>query len=218
MKKSILILLAVILIAAPLSFAEVGTDLRVTLFNGFDRTSMGVNGLIFPQKYSKDKLSLGFDFGIQLVEKHQYEIDPPVTQADVSSAGDTVAYVTFFNKHYRDYMFLPVGITFRYDLGDPGQLSKIRPALMLGIGGVLNVYTESLRQIQDWYETDPTVNPNQIPYRYAIEQGGSSIGKFDFYIKPKIALYWNRVYLSYEYFFNTEYMRHSIGVGYVFRL
>ncbi len=215
MKKPILILLAAILIAAPLTFAEVGTDLRITLYDGFDRTSLGVNGLIFPQKFTKGPMSLGFDFGIQLVEKHLYETEvPPLYTVTYTNSNDT-DYVLLINKDYRDYMFLPLGIVFRYDLGDPEQLSKIRPALMLGIGGVLNVYTTSYRQIRDWYD-----DPNLTSYegRDAVEGGGESIGKFDFYIKPKIALYWNRVYLSYEYYLNTQYMRHSIGVGYVFRL
>jgi len=215
MKKPILILLAAILIAAPLTFAEVGTDLRVSLFNKLDRTSLGINGLIFPQKLSKDNMSIGFDFGLQLIERHLHDTEGPFTGPAVTTTGDTVYYLTLIDKNYRDYMFLPVGVTFRYDLGNPEQLSKIRPALMLGIGGVLNVYTTSYRQIRDWYE-----DPSETIYegRDAVEGGGESIGKFDFYIKPKIALYWNRVYLSYEYYFNTQYMRHSIGFGYVFRL
>ena len=112
-------------------------------------------------------------------------------------------------------MFLPLGVVFRYDLGDPENLSKIRPSVFLGLGGILNVYTTSYRQIRDWYD-DPGLNTYEG--RDAVEGGGESIGTFDFFVKPKIALYWNRVYLSYEYFINTKYMRHSIGVGYIFRL
>lgn len=215
MKKPIPILLAAILIAAPLAFAEVGTDLRVTIFDGFDRTSLGVNGLIFPQKFSKDKMSIGFDFGIQLVEKHLYETEvPPLYTVTYTNSSDT-DYVLLINKNYRDYMFMPLGVVCRYDLGDPENLSRIRVAVFLGAGGVLNVYTTSFRQIQDWYDDEDL---NVYLGRDAVQGGGESIGKFDFYIKPKIALYWNRVYLSYEYYLNTEYMRHSIGIGYVFRL
>lgn len=208
MKKSALILIALLLLTS-FAFAEFSGDLTVGVFNKIDRTSLGVSGIVFPQKYQWNRFSLGMDFGIQLVERYLYgNIQYPL---DTLTDG---RYKFTYDKVYRDYMFIPFGFVARYDLRDPERLNIIKPSLSLGIGGVLNIYQQSYRRVYNYYVVYPTV----LDYRYVVDIGGESLSTFDYYIRPAISVSWNRIYLSYEYYFNTDYLLYNISVGYVFRL
>ena len=218
--KRKLFLLSVFVITPLLASAEVGGGLCISAFNGISKASIGIEGTLFPLSFSKGRFSLGFDFGIELIERHLDHITDVHTDSielDSIYYPDTLDFVQWFNKEYLDYMFIPMSILLRYDIGDPDKLSSIRASLILGFGGVLNIYQESGRQIQDWYYNG---NPEYSPpdFRRAVDYGGESIATFDFYIKPKIVVYYQRFYVSYEHHFNTRYMRGSFSVGYLFRL
>ena len=223
MKKTVFILIIVLGLIPGVLLAEIGADFCFSRFDEIGRSSIGINGMAFPMPLTKGKLSLGFDFGIELIERHLDHITDPTLDTVIyyhPSYPDSITdidYVSWFDKEYLDYMFIPFSILLRCDLRDPERLSSIRPAIFLGVGCVLNIYQESGRQIQDWfYSGSPTSSLPDI--RRAVDYGGQSIATFDFFIKPKIALYYHRFYASYEYHFNTRYMKSSFSVGYVFRL
>ncbi|NQS99217.1 MAG: hypothetical protein HQ591_12255 [candidate division Zixibacteria bacterium] len=220
MRKIVIALIIVLGLLPGVLLAEIGADFCFSRFDEIGRSSIGINGMAFPMSLTKGKLSLGFDFGIELIERHLDHITPSVIDTvtwDPAIYTDTLDYVAWFDKEYLDYMFIPFSILLRYNFRDPEKLSSIRPAIFLGIGGVLNIVQESGRQIQDWfYSGSPTSSLPDI--RRAVDYGGQSIATFDFFIKPKIALYYQRFYASYEYHFNTRYMKSSFSVGYIFRL
>jgi hypothetical protein len=115
-------------------------------------------------------------------------------------------------KEYHNYMFLPVGIVLRCELGHAGDLSKVHPSISLGLGGVLNVCQKSFRDVGD-------IAYGALLYPYnSYEYGLESAATFDFYFKPGITLNWNRFYLGYDHHFNTRYMIGSINFGYKFKL
>jgi len=216
MRKVIYTLIMAILMVTAVS-AETGGSLTVGLYSDIDHSSLGVSGVLFPNNYQKGGLSLGMEFGLHLIERFLYENEPMQYQIYPVSSSDT-DYVWFYNKVYRDYLFIPLGLTVRYDLRDAGKLNILRPSLSLGVGGVLSSYQKSYRQMQNWYNNPPP-SPSSIPDdQYFVDKGGESIGSFSFYLKPGITLYWNRIYLGYEHYFGAEYMRHSINIGYIFRL
>jgi|GEM_PF-1598415 len=216
MKKLILTLLTLGFITTA-AMAEAGGSLTIGLYDDIDRSSMGINGVVFPYKFQRGRFSGGAEFGISLIERFLYENEEMLFD---SSASGTAGYdyVWFYNKVYRDYLFIPFGLTARYDLRNNGKLNQVNPSLTLGLGGIFNTYQKTYRRVEDWYDNRPS-GPNVTPdYRYIFEFGGESIGTFDLYIKPGVTLYWNRIYLGYEYYINTDYMRHNINIGYVFKL
>jgi len=210
MKKSILILLIISLPAFPALAQEISGDINVSFFNDIDRTSTGVGGFIYPYSLSSSKFSLGFDVGIEFIERFMNEVLPQyVDTSDIQNA-DSIVYTT---KEYNDFLILPIGVTLRYDIGNPENLSRICPSVSIGIGGVFSLRQVSYRQVYDVYDG------GIIEYRsYPIELSGDSDTTIDFYVKPRFSLTWQRVYLSYEHYFNTEYLLGSVSVGYVFRL
>ncbi len=215
MKKLILTLLSIGFIAVTAK-SEAGGSLTIGLYENIDRSSMGINGVVFPYKFQKGRLSFGAEFGINLIERFLYENGDWIYTYDVYGA-DT-SYVWFYNKFFRDYLFIPFGITMRYDLRDAGKLNRIRPSLTLGMGGLINTYQTTVRRVENWYDnpsSSPELAPDEI---WMFDFGGESIGTFDLYIKPGVTLYWNRIYVGYEYYINTDYMRHNINIGYVFKL
>ena len=224
MRKIVIALIIVLGILPGVLLAEIGADFCFSSFDEIGRSSIGINGMAFPMSLTKGKLSLGFDFGIELIERHLDNITNSILDTVLRYSPfypDSVIdidYVFWFDKEYLDYMFIPFSILLRYDLRDPEKLSSIRPAIFLGIGGVLNIVQESGRQIQHWYEVSPSSPNTPWNWQYAIDYGGQSIATFDFFVKPKIAVYYQRFYASYEYHFNTRYMKSSFSVGYVFRL
>ncbi len=218
MKKIFFSILLLTFSLSATSRGEVGGYLIVGIYDKIDHSSLGVGGVIYPQSYKFDRLSLGFDFSLQLVERFLYDNTPQNLDTLWDESGNVESYVLWYNKVYRDYLFIPLGMSVRYDLRDPNNLSIIRPSLTLGIGGILNIYQQSYRRIQDYFEVYPS-NPGISPdNRYMFDIAGESISTFDFYLKPGIVFSWNRITVGYEYLFNTEYMRHNINIGYTFRL
>lgn len=215
MRQPLILAIIALLVTASAVFAEIDSDLKVTICDKINHSALGINGTVFPQNLTRERYAFGFEFGMQLIERYLHDRGSNNLHADTN--GTDIDYIVWFNKNYRDYMFLPAGVIFRYDLTDPGKLNKIRPSVFLGVGGVLNVYQESVRQIQDIFEDYP--DPGEpLLYRLAIDTGGKSIATFDFYVKPKIALFYSRMYASYEMYYGTEFLRHTISIGYVFRL
>ena len=212
MKKLLLTTLSLLNLTSFAGSVELSGDLTVSFFNGINRTSTGVSGMVFPQILMKDRMSLGFDFGIEFVERFMSEAHAAYTLPDslINPAYDSVS-VQF--KDYSDFMFLPISLIFRWDLGDPGDLGRIYPSLFLGAGMILNLEQRSQRLYIDYYYPSGTI---YRPYPY--ESGGKSHSTVDFYLKPKISVYYNRIYLSYEHYINTEYMVGSVSVGYIFSL
>lgn len=211
MKKLLCTALSLLFISAFAESAELSGDVTVSFFNEINRSSTGVSGMVFPQKLMWDRKSLGFDFGIEFVERFMSEAHTPFTLPD-SLINPVYDSVVVQNKDYSDFMFLPVGVVFRWDLGDPGDLSKIYPSIFLGAGIVLNLEQKSQRQYVDGYSGGAIYRP------YPYESGGKSHSTVDFYIKPKLSIYFNRFYLSYEQYINTEYMLGSVSFGYIFSL
>lgn len=220
MKKPKIILLAVFIAAAGSARAEFNGELAVSSFKGIDRTSLGFNGMLFPQSLNYGRLSLGLDFGLEMIERHLTDYSP--FRIDSLVYPQETFYFKSFNKEYRDFMFFPVGATLRFEFGDWEEINSFRPAIFLGFGGIFNIYQKSKRKISYRYNSLHTLqnDPNNELWeiRYTNDFGGETIGSFDFYLKPKVALYWHRFYLSYEYHFFPKYLRGSGSFGYIFRL
>jgi hypothetical protein len=219
MRKKLLAIFLGAILFPTVTWSETDAGFKISTFQGINQTSLGINGMFFPPKLSYGRYSAGFDLGLELIERHYVgrTVDFYDTVA-IYAYGypDSIIeydYVWWFNKKYHDYLFFPLGILLRYDLNDSDNLNALKPSFILGLGCLLNIYQESGRQIQDWYDT-----PNQYAYRTAVDFGGETISTLDFYLKPKIALFWNRFYFSYEYYFNTRYLKSSFDFGYIFRL
>jgi hypothetical protein len=213
-------LLIITLLSIPLLVnAEVDAGLAISGVKDIGRTSMGVRGEYYPQLLCKGKLSLGCEFGLELVERFVYDLsDMMMDSARFLSDTSDYDYAVYFNKEYRDYMFIPLGFTLRYSLGDPEKIRSFNPLISLSAGGILNIYQSSYRQFQDWYENNDSGGPIGYLYSTYVDFGGESISTFDFYLKPKLTLTYNRFYISYERLFNTRYVTGAICLGYVFKL
>ncbi|MBL7192293.1 hypothetical protein ISS30_11445 [bacterium] len=204
------------------SFGEISAGLSVGLHKDIDYSSTGIDLLVISDKFSRSKFSLGYDLGLELVERHLHDTSPlyndivEFTYPDFTEI-DSVAY---FNKNYHEYIFFPIGFVFRYD----PMLSKMETnpsgfyySLFLEIGGSLAIRQTSVKQTQFWYDTPG--DDNSFYGSYIVDgQGNESIAKFDWIVKPKVMLFWQRAYFSYEFYLFSEYYAHSFGVGYVFKL
>jgi len=210
MKKSFYILLILTIFTFTGSAQEISGDINVSFFKDIDRTSTGVGGFIYPYNLSKSKFSLGFDVGIEFIERFMNEVLPQYVDTSGVENADSVVFTT---KEYNDFLIVPIGVVLRYDIGNPENLSNICPSIAVGIGGVVTLRQVSYRQVYDIYDN------GYVEYRsYPIEISGDSDTTIDLYIKPRFSLTWQRIYLSYEHYFNTEYMLGSVSIGYVFRL
>jgi len=214
----LLIVILILLLPYLTACAEIDSDFRISLVENVNHTAIGINGTIFPPHLTKNRFSLGADLGMQLIERFLHDRTDSQLDTVDNPYGSDDDYVIWFNKNYRDYMFLLTGVQLRYDLRDPGKLNKIRPAVFIGAGAILNIYQESARQIQDWYDDYPYDPSEPLLFRYALDSGGKSIATVDLYVKSKVALYYNRLYFSYEYYLGSKFIRHSFCFGYVFRL
>ena len=212
MNKIVYLSLTILLMVSIASSTEFSGDITVSFFNDIKNTSTGVSGMVFPTKFRYDRMSLGFDFGIEFVERFMSKRYDNITVLDTLDEYTYDYYIKQY-KDYSDFLFIPLGLTFRYDFGDPGDLGRIYPAIFIGAGMILNMEQKSKRLYIDYYFPDQSI---YSPYPY--ESGGDSKGTVDFYIKPKVSVYYNRAYISYEHHINTHYMMGSISCGYIFTL
>ena len=224
MKYLIITIIIVLTFLPGITSAEISGGLSIGLLaDDIEGGSTGLNVLLFNEKHAIGRFNWGWDLGLEMVERYLfnttdmysniiiYELVPGVSDTDS---------VAWFNKDYREYLFFPMGLIFRYDPMkksmeiDPGNFYI---SLFLGLGGSLSIRQSNGKQTQIYYDVPgDTLAP---PYYSAlVNLGGESIATFDFYIKPKIAFYWQRVYFSYEFYFLSKYFRQSFDVGYVFRL
>lgn len=210
MKKIFLIPLSLTLIFTSTFAAELSGDITFSYYDDISRSSIGIGGMIFPETLSRSKFSLGFDLGLEFIDRHlKGAVGPYYYSEEQLYTGDSAI---IFVKEYNDFLFIPFGAVLRYDFGDPGNFSRIRPSIFIGLGGILNLRQKSYRDIGN------ILSGSYWQSYSSWEYGSKSISTFDFYLKPRIALYWHRAYLSYEHHFNTEYIIGSVSAGYIFRL
>ena len=224
-KTTVITFILAILLSVGATYAEINGELSVSSFKDIDRSSIGVSGMIFPPNLAKGRLSFGFDFGLELIERHLNHVTGAVFDSVLFDSGSgwvDYDYTRYLTKEYRDYMFLPVGVTVRYDMGDFTNQNAIHPSFFLTVGGVLNIVQKNHRLIKYYYDYESQMmndpNNNLWYWRDARDYGGTTISNLDFYVKPKVAVFWHRFYLSYEYHLNTKYIQGSTSFGYVFKL
>ncbi len=225
MKTTLISILTALLVVSGVSLAELNGEITASNFDAIDRPSLGISGTVYPAFFRFNRFSIGLDFGMELIERHLMGHTPFRTDSSkIDPYGIEHAdylYLKYFTKEYRDFMFLPLGLNLRYEFGNGEDLASIRPALSLGVGGVFNVYQKSNRQISYWYQSLHILqnDPYNLYYdlRRAVDFGGETIGSFSLYLKPKVALYWHRFYLSYEYHIFSKYLLGSVSFGYIFR-